>query len=103
MALSRKLNQEQKEEIKDHEFRIERVKDTKHGVFFDMCINDVTIYGCSWVEGTKNDGSDYEFVSFPSHKGKDDKYYNYVYVKLSDNDTAAIKEYLQATINKAEE
>lgn len=101
MALSRKNNKEH--EVKNHEFKIERVKDTEHGVFFDMCINDVTIYSCSWVEGTKSDGSEYEFVSFPSHKGKDGKYYNHVYVKLSDNDTAAIKECLQAAINENEE
>lgn len=102
MALSKKLNQEQKkEEVNDHEFKIERVKDTEYGVFFDMCINDVTIYGCSWVEGTRNDGSEYEFVSFPSHKGKDGKYYNHVYVKLSDNDITAIKQQLTRVMGRS--
>ena len=62
--------------------RANQVNDT---VFFDVVINGVTIYGCKVIEGKNGD-----FISFPSHKGKDDKYYNYVWVKLSDDDTAAI-------------
>lgn len=48
-------------------------------VFFDVEINGVTIYGCKVVEGKNGD-----FISFPSHKGKDGKYYNYAYIKLTD-------------------
>lgn len=54
-------------------------------VFFDMVVNGVTIYGCKVVEGSKGD-----FISFPSHKGKDGKYYNHAYIKLSDADTSNI-------------
>jgi beta-fructofuranosidase len=43
------------------------------------------LYGCRIVEYKGGD-----FVSFPSRKGSDDKYYNHVWVKLSDDDTAAI-------------
>ena len=49
-------------------------------VFFDVDINGVTIYGCKVVEGKNGD-----FISFPSHKGKDGKYYNHAYIKLSDD------------------
>lgn len=49
-------------------------------VFFDVEINGVTIYGCKVVEGKNGD-----FISFPSHKGKDGKYYNHAYIKLSDD------------------
>lgn len=62
--------------------RANQVKDT---VYFDMEVNGVSIYGCRVVEGSKGD-----FVAFPSHKGKDDKYYNHVYVKLSDDQTKDI-------------
>ena len=62
--------------------RANQVNDT---VFFDVVINGVTIYGCKVIEGKNGD-----FISFPSHKGKDDKYYNHVWIKLSDEDTAAI-------------
>ena len=62
--------------------RANQVNDT---VFFDMEVNGVTIYGCKVVEGSKGD-----FISFPSHKGKDGKYYNHAYVKLSDDDPKSI-------------
>lgn len=62
--------------------RANQVNDT---VFFDMVVNGVTIYGCKVVEGSKGD-----FISFPSHKGKDGKYYNYAYVKLSEADSQKI-------------
>lgn len=62
--------------------RVNQVNDT---VFFDMVVNGVTIYGCKVVEGSKGD-----FISFPSHKGKDGKYYNHAWVKLSDEDSQKI-------------
>lgn len=62
--------------------RANQVNDT---VFFDVVINGVTIYGCKVIEGKNGD-----FISFPSHKGKDGKYYNHAWVKLSDDDSAAI-------------
>lgn len=62
--------------------RANQVQDT---VYFDVVINGVTIYGCKVIEGKNGD-----FISFPSHKGKDDKYYNYCYIKLSDEQTADI-------------
>jgi DNA-binding cell septation regulator SpoVG len=54
-------------------------------VFFDVDINGVTIYGCKVVEGKNGD-----FISFPSHKGKDGKYYNHAYIKLSDDQSKEI-------------
>lgn len=62
--------------------RANQVNDT---VFFDVVINGVTIYGCKVVEGKNGD-----FISFPSHKGKDGKYYNHAYIKLSDEAAADI-------------
>ena len=65
--------------------KVIRANQVGDAVFFDMEVNGVTIYGCKVIEGKNGD-----FISFPSHKGKDDKYYNHVWVKLSDDDTAAI-------------
>jgi DNA-binding cell septation regulator SpoVG len=62
--------------------RANQVGDT---VFFDMEVNGVTIYGCKVVEGSKGD-----FISFPSHKGKDGKYYNHAWVKLTDEQSKEI-------------
>lgn len=65
--------------------KVVRVNQVKDLVFFDVEINGVTIYGCKVVEGKNGD-----FISFPSHKGKDDKYYNHAYIKLSDEQTKEI-------------
>lgn len=65
--------------------KVVRANQVKETVYFDVVINGVTIYGCRVIEGKEGD-----FVSFPSHKGKDDKYYNHVYVKLDDEATKDI-------------
>jgi DNA-binding cell septation regulator SpoVG len=65
--------------------KVTRANQVENTVYFDVVINGVTIYGCKVIEGKNGD-----FVSFPSHKGKDGKYYNHAYVKLSDDDTAGI-------------
>ena len=65
------------------------------GVVFDMVINDIAIYGCRVIEYKDGD-----FISFPSRKGSDDKYYNHVWVKLTDEDT---KEIISQVEKKLEE
>ena len=42
-------------------------------------IGDITIYGCRVVSGSKGD-----FISFPSRKGDDGKYYNHIFVSFDD-------------------
>lgn len=59
--------------------KVVRANQLEDLVFFDVEINGVTIYGCKVVEGKNGD-----FISFPSHKGKDGKYYNHAYIKLTD-------------------
>ena len=53
------------------------------GVAFTVCVNEVTIYNC-WLNERKNDGQ--LFISFPSYKGKDGKYYSYAYTKFTDSE-----------------
>lgn len=62
-----------------YEVKVTRANQVEDVVFFDMVINGVTVYGLKVVEGSKGD-----FISWPSHKGKDGKYYNHVWCKLSD-------------------
>ena len=72
---------------KNAEIKVTRAKQFDNGgVVFDVEINGVTIYGCWYREGKDKKGEDYQMVSFPSHQGKDGKYYNYVYVKLQQSD-----------------
>ena len=73
-------------EKKSAEIKVTRAKEFKDGgVVFDVTINDVNIYGCRVVEGKDGD-----FVSFPSRKGSDDKYYNHAWYKLSKEETEDI-------------
>lgn len=64
-----------------------RAKEYKDTVFFDVNINGVSIYGCRFVEGKNGD-----FVSFPSYKGNDGKYYSHAYIKLDEATVALIDE-----------
>lgn len=68
------------------------------GISFNMECNGVAINGCRWVEGEK-DGKPYQFVTYPRYKGKDGKYYNHVYVRLSDEDVTTIAHMLEKVLN----
>lgn len=76
------------------DLKVIRAKEYKETVFFDMEVNGVTIYGCRFVEGKNGD-----FVSFPSYKGKDGKYYNHVYVKLDDAMISLIDEQIDKLLS----
>lgn len=71
------------EAAKIYSCEVLRAKEYKDTVFFDVNINGVSIYGCRYVEGKNGD-----FVSFPSYKGSDGKYYSHAYIKL---DEATVK------------
>lgn len=59
---------------------VKRAKEFESGdIGFDMVVNGVTIYGCVYKEGSKGN-----FVSFPSKKGSDGKYYNHVFFKIDE-------------------
>lgn len=79
-----KVNTKKNNGINDQEklIVVKRAKSFDDGkIAFDMIVNDVTIYGCRLLEGKNG-----IFVSFPSRKGKDDKYYNIAYTSLSTAD-----------------
>ena len=75
------------EAVKIYNLEVKRAKEYKNTVFFDVDINGVMIYGCRFVEGKNGD-----FVSFPSYKGSDDKYYNHCWIKLGDAEVKLIDE-----------
>lgn len=66
------------------EFTVGNVREwTNGGVTFDLTLNgELTIYGCRLA--AKADGE--AFVSLPSRKGNDGKYYKHLYLKFSDQD-----------------
>ena len=84
-----KESAKKKAEEKKAQYKVEvtRAKDLtkedgKTCIAFDMTVNDIKIYGCTYREGTK-DGKDWNLVDFPSIKGKDDKYYHRVWFPVS--------------------
>lgn len=74
-----------------------RVAAGKNGdlVFFTLELNGVTIYNCRVATGKNGD-----FISFPQYKGSDGKYYNNVYVSLSDEDSQQILDEIQKQIDE---
>lgn len=83
-------------EVRECEVKNVRVVGGKRGdlVFFTLTINGVTIYNCRVATGKNGD-----FISFPQYKGSNDKYYNNVYVSLSDEDSSRILEEIQKQID----
>lgn len=67
-------------------FEILKATNFSWGCAFNMILNGVTIYNCTVAE-TK-DGK--YFISFPSRKGSDGKWYSNVYFRFSDEDTEKI-------------
>lgn len=85
MAISR--NKEKAPEM-EYKAEVKRAhdlsKDGKTCISFDMIVNGIRINGCFYREGEK-DGKSYEFISLPSTKGKNDKYYPVCSFTISDD------------------
>lgn len=84
MARFKKENKEEKPVNygKVESFEILKATNFNWGCAFNMVLNGVTIYNCTVAE-TK-DGK--FFISFPSRKGSDGKWYSYVYFRFSEED-----------------
>ena len=76
---------------------VNNCRDTQYGVFLDLTINGVTIYGAKVIEGKEGQYDD--FLAMPSRKGTDpsgkERYYNIVYCPISPDDTKAIIEEIE--------
>lgn len=77
-----------KENQTAHKFTVTRVHQFDDGsVTFNMQVDGfVDVYGCRIYDGKEGK----PFISFPSRKGNDGKYWNHVYMKLSDEQTEEI-------------
>lgn len=62
--------------------KVDHVRLTSGGTYFTLILNGVTINDCRVAE-TK-DGK--EFISLPSYKGKDGRWYSIVWFRFSDED-----------------
>lgn len=86
-----------KQTIEVSEFVVTRVHNFDTRVVFDMILNGIQIYGAAVVEGKNGD-----FISWPSKKGSDGKYYSHVYANLSEKDSAAIIAEVERMLNAEE-
>lgn len=83
----RRNKQQEETKVAITDLKVLRAKEYKNTVFLDLEVNGVKIYGCRFVEGKNGD-----FVSFPSYKGSDGKYYNYAWVDLDEAAISLINE-----------
>lgn len=97
--VTKKAEQTEREyiELRSAEVKNVRVVESRNGdlVFFTAVINGVVIYNCRVATGKNGD-----FISFPQYKGSDGKWYNNVYVSLTEEDSNKILELVQAEIDK---
>ena len=99
MAISKKVTDEKKQALSIEVTRANEIKG-KDVIMFDMVVNGVTIYGCSYREIERKDGSgSFASIGFPSRKGSDDKWYKHAYVKLEESDIDAIEKGIEAKLN----
>lgn len=77
---NKKVESKEVETLEVTDWEVLQARETKNGfVFFNLKLNGITIYGCKVIEGKDGD-----FISFPSYKGTDDRYYSHVYARLDD-------------------
>lgn len=85
-----------KEKERKYDYTLNDVQNVRQwkdgGITFTAIVNGIYIYNMRIVE-TKEDW----FISFPSRKGSDDKYYKHVYFPIDQE----MKDLIEAAINKA--
>lgn len=99
MAINKSAKKETKEEAKKYDIKVTRAKELQNCIMFDMEVNGVVIYGCSYRELNRKDGSgSFVKINFPQRKGSDDKYYNYAYFKITDDMIPEIEKQIEAVL-----
>ena len=80
--------------------KVDRAKDFEKSISFDCTLFDcIKIYGCTYRTYTdKTTNEEKGIISFPSKKGKDDKYYNHAYFYVSDEVLAKVEKEIEALI-----
>lgn len=80
---------------------VKRAKDLGEGkpIMFDMEVNGVMIYGCSYRVLSRKDGSgDFAKIGFPSRKASDGNYYNEAYFKITDAEIDKIEKGIESLL-----
>ena len=100
MGIKKKTAETQENKIK-YDCKVTRAKDLGEGkpIMFDMIVNGITIYGLSYKTFERKDRSgEFSTIGFPSHKGNDDKYYNWVYFKIDETLLEDIEQQIESLL-----
>ena len=100
MAIKRN-NKAAEEAKQSFQIEVTRAKELDNGtIMFDMIVNSINIYGCSYKTLSRKDGSgEFAKIGFPSRKGNDEKWYNHVYFKVTDAEVDVIERGIEAVLN----
>ena len=103
MAIKKSAEKAEKKEkmvVKPEDVKVDRAKDFEQSISFDMTVFDcIKIYGCTYRTYKENKtGDEKGIISFPSKKGKDDKYYNHAYFFVTDDVLASVEKQIEALI-----
>lgn len=94
-AKAAEANAEEKNMITISDIEVTRASEIKEGtVAFDMTVRGIAIQGCFMRQYTNKEGAEGDLISFPSYKGNNGKYYNYVWFPISKD----LKEHLKERI-----
>ena len=63
--------------------KITSVTDDKKKIRFNATVNDVYVYGMSYIEYVTKEGKPGSMIAFPSYKANNDKFYNVVWIPVS--------------------
>ena len=82
---------------------VKPIQGKKDSYRMTLIINGVKIYGAKYITYTGTDGKDTSFISFPSYKGADNKYYNVCWYPISDQELAEIEKLMEAALGSGED
>lgn len=83
----------------EYDVKVVRAKEFDDGsVSFDLVVNGINIYGLWYREYTNKKGEEGSLISFPSKKGKDDKYYNHCWFPIDEDLKASIIKQLEKLV-----
>ena len=97
MGIKEKESKEKTE--RRYEVEVTKAHEFKSGdIGFDMVVNGINIYGCVYLNENPEKNIKDPFISFPSRKGSDGKYYNHVYFKITDELFSEIEKGIEAVL-----
>ena len=92
------IKKEAKKEMK-FEVEVTRAHEFKSGdISFDAVVNGINLYSLTYINENPEKKIEKPFISFPSRKGSDEKYYNFCYFKITDELLGEIEKQIEAIL-----